>query len=209
MYIAVTTAILIAIALGLVRAFRGPTLYDRVMAANMIGTQTVLMVAVLGFMTGRPEFLDIALVYVLISFVSTIAVLRVSAARNSTTESGGWLRSNGSLDLAIKQLEGIGSSLTVPTKDGRIMSLADGLARALRRYMDAKERCGLRALLLGEVDPEADCGDTASAPAVTPPVAEAPRNVSKYKIECPACSSNLVFEEGCCVKCYGCGFSQC
>jgi multicomponent Na+:H+ antiporter subunit F len=88
MYIAVTTTILIAIALGLVRAFRGPTLYDRVMAANMIGTQTVLMVAVLGFMTGRPEFLDIALVYVLISFVSTIAVLRVSAARNSTTESG-------------------------------------------------------------------------------------------------------------------------
>jgi multicomponent Na+:H+ antiporter subunit F len=77
MFIAVTTAILIAIAVGLVRAFRGPTLYDRVMAANMIGTLTVLMVAVLGFMTGRPEFLDIALVYVLISFVSTIAVLRV------------------------------------------------------------------------------------------------------------------------------------
>ena len=88
MYIAVTTAILIAIAVGLVRAFRGPTLYDRVMAANMIGTLTVLMVAVLGFMTGRPEFLDIALVYVLISFVSTIAVLRVSSAtRDRTTES--------------------------------------------------------------------------------------------------------------------------
>jgi multicomponent Na+:H+ antiporter subunit F len=81
MYIAVTITILIAIALGLVRAFRGPTLYDRIMAANMIGTLTVLMVAVLGFMTGRPEFLDIALVYVLISFVSTIAVLRVYIIR--------------------------------------------------------------------------------------------------------------------------------
>ena len=92
MYIAVTIAILIAIAVGLVRAFRGPTLYDRVMAANMIGTLTVLMVAVLGFMTGRPEFLDIALVYVLISFVSTIAVLRVYIIRgtmdNSSTGSG-------------------------------------------------------------------------------------------------------------------------
>jgi multicomponent Na+:H+ antiporter subunit F len=88
MYIAVTIAILLAITLGLVRAFRGPTLYDRVMAANMIGTLTVLMVAVLGFMTGRPEFLDIALVYVLISFVSTIAVLRVVTSRNSTTEPG-------------------------------------------------------------------------------------------------------------------------
>jgi multicomponent Na+:H+ antiporter subunit F len=88
MYIAVTITILLAIAIGLLRAFRGPTLYDRVMAANMVGTLTVLMVSVLGFMTGRPEFLDIALVYVLISFVSTIAVLRVSNARKNTTGSG-------------------------------------------------------------------------------------------------------------------------
>ncbi|MDH3831776.1 MAG: monovalent cation/H+ antiporter complex subunit F, partial [Gammaproteobacteria bacterium] len=62
------------------------TLYDRVMAVNMVGTLTVLMVAVLGFMTGRPEFLDIALVYVLISFVSTIAVLRVVNTSNDTME---------------------------------------------------------------------------------------------------------------------------
>ena len=88
MFIIVSVVILIAIAVGLVRAFRGPTLYDRVLAANMIGTLTVLMVAVLGFMTGRPEFLDIALVYVLISFVSTIAVLRVVTSRNSATGSG-------------------------------------------------------------------------------------------------------------------------
>ena len=88
MFIAISIVILVAIAVGLVRAFRGPTLYDRVLAANMIGTLTVLMVAVLGFMTGRPEFLDIALVYVLISFVSTIAVLRVVTNHNSTTGSG-------------------------------------------------------------------------------------------------------------------------
>jgi len=86
MYITVSVVILVAIAIGLVRAFRGPTLYDRVMAVNMIGTLTVLMVAVLGFMTGRPEFLDIALVYVLISFVSTIAVLRVVNTSNDTAE---------------------------------------------------------------------------------------------------------------------------
>ena len=88
MFITVSIVILVAIALGLLRAFRGPTLYDRVLAANMIGTLTVLMVAVLGFMTGRPEFLDIALVYVLISFVSTIAVLRVVANRAGATETG-------------------------------------------------------------------------------------------------------------------------
>lgn len=88
MFITVSIVILAAIAMGLVRAFRGPTLYDRVLAANMIGTLTVLMVAVLGFMTGRPEFLDIALVYVLISFVSTIAVLRVVALRTGSTGAG-------------------------------------------------------------------------------------------------------------------------
>jgi len=87
-FIAVSAFILVAIALGLVRAFRGPTLYDRVMAANMIGTLTVLMVAVLGFMAGRPEFLDIALVYVLISFVSTIAVLRVYISRKRAAGAG-------------------------------------------------------------------------------------------------------------------------
>ena len=88
MFITVSVVILVAITVGLVRAFRGPTLYDRVLAANMIGTLTVLMVAVLGFMTGRPEFLDIALVYVLISFVSTIAVLRVVALRTGSTGAG-------------------------------------------------------------------------------------------------------------------------
>ena len=88
MFITVSAVILVAIAIGLVRAFRGPTLYDRVMAANMIGTLTVLMVSVLGFMTGRPEFLDIALVYVLISFVSTIAVLRVVTTRHRAKGEG-------------------------------------------------------------------------------------------------------------------------
>lgn len=84
MYITVIIAILLAIAVGLVRAFIGPTLYDRVLAVNMIGTLTVLLVTLLGFMNGRPEFLDIALVYVLISFVSTIAVLRVYASGRRT-----------------------------------------------------------------------------------------------------------------------------
>ena len=88
MYATVTVVILVAITIGLIRAFRGPTLYDRVLAANMVGTQTVLIVAILGFMMGRPEFLDIALVYVLISFVSTIAVLRVYCNPCGTTPKG-------------------------------------------------------------------------------------------------------------------------
>ena len=116
-----------------------------------------------------------------------------------------WLRSNGSLSMAVKQLSGIGSSLSVPTKDGRIMSLADGLATALSRYLEAKENHGLEALLLGRVDPSA--GEAQAAP--TPPRAtKKPRNSGQYKVKCPACQANLAFEEGC-AKCYACGFSQC
>jgi len=71
-----TIAVLVASGLALVRAFLGPTVYDRVLAVNVFGTKTVLMIAVLGFLAGRPEFLDIALLYALINFIGTIAVLK-------------------------------------------------------------------------------------------------------------------------------------
>jgi ribonucleoside-diphosphate reductase alpha chain len=120
-----------------------------------------------------------------------------------------WLRSNGSLKTAIKQLEGIGSSLSVPTKDGRIMSLADGLATALQRYLKAKQDVGLHALLLGGAEPDLAKTDFVPRPATTGSGGHAqPRNVSQYKLKCPACTAFLAFEEGC-VKCYSCGFSQC
>jgi ribonucleoside-diphosphate reductase alpha chain len=63
-----------------------------------------------------------------------------------------WLRSGGSLKHVIRQLKDIGSSLQVPTRDGKVMSLGDGLARALQKFMRAKEHFGLKSLLLGEVD---------------------------------------------------------
>ena len=77
MFIAVTAAILITMALALTRALLGPTVYDRVLAVNMFGTKTVLLIAVLGFLTVRPDFLDISLVYALINFIGTIAVLKL------------------------------------------------------------------------------------------------------------------------------------
>jgi len=61
-----------------------------------------------------------------------------------------WLRAGGSFQHVIRQLKDIGSSLQVPTKDGKIMSLGDGLARALLKYSRAKQRFGLRDLLLGD-----------------------------------------------------------
>ncbi|CAN0502803.1 unnamed protein product, partial [Discosporangium mesarthrocarpum] len=69
-------AILVTMALALARAFMGPTLYDRILAVNMFGTKTVLIIAVLGFLMGRPDFLDIALVYALINFIGVIALLK-------------------------------------------------------------------------------------------------------------------------------------
>ena len=69
-------AIVVTVILSLIRSIRGPTIYDRILAVNMVSSQTVLMVAVLGFLMGRPHFLDIALVYVLITFIGTLAVLK-------------------------------------------------------------------------------------------------------------------------------------
>jgi multicomponent Na+:H+ antiporter subunit F len=76
MFTAATIGLLVTMAMALLRAFVGPTVYDRLLAVNMFGTKTVLLIAVLGFLSGRPEFLDIALVYALINFIGTIAVLK-------------------------------------------------------------------------------------------------------------------------------------
>jgi multicomponent Na+:H+ antiporter subunit F len=69
---------LVTMSLALVRALWGPTVFDRILAVNMFGTKTVLMIGVLGFLSGRPAFLDIAVVYALMNFITIIAVLRYS-----------------------------------------------------------------------------------------------------------------------------------
>ena len=76
MFLAATIAIILVMLMALVRAFLGPTLYDRILAVNMFGTKTVLLIAVVGYLMGRPEFLDIAMVYALVNFVSVIGILR-------------------------------------------------------------------------------------------------------------------------------------
>ena len=76
MFTAAATALLVALALVLVRAFLGPTVFDRAQAANTVGTIALLLLAVLGFLTDRPEFLDLAIVYGLLNVIGTIAVLK-------------------------------------------------------------------------------------------------------------------------------------
>lgn len=88
MFVAATVAVIVSLTLALVRAFLGPTVFDRILAVNAAGTKTVLLIAVFGFLTGRPDFLDIAIVYALINFITNVAVLRYvkygefSGARN-------------------------------------------------------------------------------------------------------------------------------
>jgi multicomponent Na+:H+ antiporter subunit F len=76
MLIAAALGLLVAMGVVLVRACLGPTAYDRIVAVNVFGTKTVLAIAVVGFMIGRPAFLDIAIAYALINFVVTIALLK-------------------------------------------------------------------------------------------------------------------------------------
>jgi len=76
MFAAATLALIVTIALALTRASLGPTVFDRALAGNMTGTSAMLLLAVMGFLTGRPEFLDLAIVYGLLNVIGTIAVLK-------------------------------------------------------------------------------------------------------------------------------------
>ena len=69
-------AVLVGMALLLIRAFAGPDIYNRILAVNNFGTKTVLVIALYGFLTDRPDFLDIAIVYALCNFIATIAILK-------------------------------------------------------------------------------------------------------------------------------------
>jgi len=76
MFVAAMTGILVTMLIALIAAVRGPTVFDRILAVNMFGTKTVLLIAVSGFLMERPEWLDLALVYALVNFIGTITVVK-------------------------------------------------------------------------------------------------------------------------------------
>ncbi len=86
MFAAAMIGVLAAMSLALVRAIMGPTVFDRVLAANMFGTKTVLLIAVSGFLSGRPEWLDLALLYALMNFIGMIALLRFTKFENLASD---------------------------------------------------------------------------------------------------------------------------
>jgi multicomponent Na+:H+ antiporter subunit F len=90
MFAIAAIAVLIALALVIARAIKGPTVFDRVLAGNSVGTLAIILLAVVGFLRGRPEFLDIALTYGLLNLIGTLAVLKFfrhgNLAHDSETE---------------------------------------------------------------------------------------------------------------------------
>ncbi len=72
----VALAILVTVGLALIRVLRGPSVYDRILAVNMIGTKVVLLIAVLAAIAGRSDYLDLSLLYALLNFIGMVAVLR-------------------------------------------------------------------------------------------------------------------------------------
>lgn len=85
-FVVAMVAVLATMLLALIRASLGPTVFDRVLAANMVGTKTVLLIAVGGFLTGRPEWLDLAILYALMNFTGMIALLRFSKFANLASD---------------------------------------------------------------------------------------------------------------------------
>ncbi len=76
MFSAAVLALLATVVLALARAIRGPTVFDRLLATNTAGTIAVLLLCTIGFLNGRPEFLDLAIVYCLLNVIGTVAVLK-------------------------------------------------------------------------------------------------------------------------------------
>ena len=76
MFIAAAGAILFALTLVVIRALRGPTVFDRVLAGNTVGNLAIMLLAVVGFLTGRPEWLDIGITYELLNIIATLAILK-------------------------------------------------------------------------------------------------------------------------------------
>jgi len=75
MYI-VISIVLLSMGMVLVRAIKGPTMYDHILAANSFGTKTVVIIALMSDLIKDTMYLDIALVYALVNFIATIAILK-------------------------------------------------------------------------------------------------------------------------------------
>jgi multicomponent Na+:H+ antiporter subunit F len=92
MFAAAALAVLVALTLAIVRAIKGPTVFDRVLAGNAVGSLSIMLLAVFGFLTGRPEFLDVGLTYGLLNLIGTLAILKFFRHGDLAYDPGGETR---------------------------------------------------------------------------------------------------------------------
>ena len=85
-FVAPTIAVIVIMALVLARVWHGPSVFDRILAGNMFVTKTTLLIAVTGFLFGRPEWLDLAVVYALVNFIGVFAILRYAKFGSLATD---------------------------------------------------------------------------------------------------------------------------
>jgi multicomponent Na+:H+ antiporter subunit F len=76
MFMAATLAVISALILVVIRVIRGPTLFDRVLAGNSVGSLAIILLSVLGFLNGRPEWLDLGITYGVLNLIGTLAILK-------------------------------------------------------------------------------------------------------------------------------------
>ena len=76
MFEVTTLLILLSFSLTLASIFRGPTVYDRIIAANSFGTLIVLFLSIIGYLLGRPEFIDLAIIYAILNVIGAVAILK-------------------------------------------------------------------------------------------------------------------------------------
>lgn len=75
-------AIFATMAMALARALKGPTIYDRIVSVNVFSTKTVLVIALITYVTGHADLIDVALVYALINFIAVVTVLKLVKTRD-------------------------------------------------------------------------------------------------------------------------------
>ena len=75
-FLAMAIIIVIASFVSLYRGIEGPGIFNRIIAVNVIGTKTIVLLVLIGFIYERPDFFDIALVYAILNFIMTIAATR-------------------------------------------------------------------------------------------------------------------------------------
>jgi len=119
-----------------------------------------------------------------------------------------YLRIGGSVADIQEQLTGIGSNVSIPTRTGKISSLADGLGHALKNYLTAKQNNGIDNLLLGNYILQEPPAKKTAAPLVAVPLKEEATLIHASK--CPSCGIGSVVRSEGCLKCsLNCGYSKC